>query len=314
MKSHEPVIIVHGGAGEWPTKLHTSGLTGVRIAADHGFEMLSGGGTALDAVEAAIVSMEDNPTFNAGTGSSLNLLGDVEADAGIMDGKTLNGGAVALLRGIKNPIRVARIVMEKTDHVLVAGDSARKLAVNNRLAEADLRVPRRIRIWKEGMRKLRANSPKRTTHKRKTILEFLRNSMDTVGALAQDNRGNLAAGDSTGGVSLKFPGRIGDSPILGAGLHADNKAGAATATGIGEQAIRLSISKVACDLMRSYSAQAAALRTIRYSTSTLGSGMGIITLDRKGSYGVAHNTKHLCWAVKSGRISVESMTGNRFVA
>src|SRR4029077_21241577 len=129
MRQTKPIIIVHGGAGDWPSELHKRGLNGVRKATDRGFRILFGGGSALDAVEAAIVSLEDDPVFNAGRGSTLNLRGEIETDAGIMDGKTLRGAGVALLRDIKNPIKAARIVFEKTDHVLIAGAAARELSI-----------------------------------------------------------------------------------------------------------------------------------------------------------------------------------------
>jgi L-asparaginase / beta-aspartyl-peptidase len=305
---HKPVIIVHGGAGDWPTHLHKSALAGVRNAADFGFEVLRKNGSAMDAVEAAVVSMEDNPTFNAGTGATLNLLGQIETDAAIMDGETLHGGGVALLRNIRNPIKVARIVMEQTDHVLMAGSAAEKLALVNGLPRGNLRVPRRIRAWKEGMRQLRL---KRTPSSNRTLEIFTGKQFDTVGALAIDAKGNLAAGDSTGGVSLKLPGRIGDSPILGAGLYADNRSGAATSTGLGEQAMRLAISKTACDFMKAETGPAAAIKTIRLATKAVGVGTGILTLDRKGRYGIAHNTRNLCWAVASDSISTQKMRGTR---
>ena len=151
------VIIVHGGAGDWPSKLHKQGLSGVGVAADRGFRIVSKEGSALDAVEAAIVMMENNPVFNAGRGSTLNLVGEIETDAAIMDGKTLKGGGVALLRDIRNPIKAARIVMDKTDHVLLAGEAARKLALANGLAKSNLRVSKRVHAWKEGLRKLKKN-------------------------------------------------------------------------------------------------------------------------------------------------------------
>jgi L-asparaginase / beta-aspartyl-peptidase len=262
----------------------------------------------MDAVEAAVVSMEDNPIFNAGTGSTLNLLGRIETDAAIMDGKTLHGGGVALLRNIRNPIKVARIVMEQTDHVLMAGSAAEKLALANGLHRGKLRVPRRVRAWKEGLKQLRL---KRTRSSNKTLEIFTGKQLDTVGALAIDAEGNLAAGDSTGGVSLKLPGRIGDSPILGAGLYADNRSGAATSTGLGEQAMRLAISKTACDIMRTETGPRAAIKTIRLATKAVGVGTGILTLDRKGRYGIAHNTRNLCWAVASDSISLQRMWGTR---
>jgi beta-aspartyl-peptidase (threonine type) len=308
LTSHHRVIIVHGGAGNWPKELHPSAISGVRKAAGLGFDVLRGDGSAVDAVEAAVVSMENNPVFNAGTGSTLNLVGDVETDAAIMDGRTLRGGAVAVLRNIRNPIKAARLVMDQTDHVLIAGRAAERLANENGLQRANLKVPRRVRAWKSGLRALKSS---RKSSTKNALRMFLGERNDTVGALAMDNDGNLAAGDSTGGVSLKLPGRIGDSPILGAGLYASNKLGAATATGMGEQAIRLVISKTACDMMRRGTALSAATRTIRLATKTLGTGMGIITLDLAGRYGVSHNTRNLCWAARTDTMSVEHMSGTR---
>ena len=313
MPKPKPVIIVHGGAGDWPSKLHERGLKGVRKAADRGFRILSTGGSALDAVEAAIVSLEDHPVFNAGRGSTLNLKGEIETDAAIMDGRTLRGAGVALLRDIKNPIKAARMVFEKTGHVLIAGPAAKELAIANGLAKANLRVSSRVMAWKEGLRKLES---KRFSYLSRTspeiIQHFLAKSSDTVGALSLDNNGNLAAACSTGGVSHKLPGRIGDSAILGAGLYADNSSGAATATGIGEQAMRLVISKAACDLMKRENALSAATKVIRQSTRQFGIGMGVLTLDRNGKYGVAHNTPNLCWAAKTVDGSRAKISGERF--
>jgi beta-aspartyl-peptidase (threonine type) len=235
------------------------------------------------------MEMEDNPIFNAGKGSTLNLAGNVEADAGIMDGKTLRGAGVALLHHVKNPISLAKLVMEKTDHPLLAGETAERLGEAYGLPVANLRIPERVRQDKRGF--------------------FLR---DTVGALALDQKGNLAAADSTGGVSLKLPGRIGDSPILGAGLYADNRLGAATATGVGEIAMRLVVSKSVCDAMLSLTAQRAASKTVKDVTRLAGRGLGIVSLDRKGRYGIAHNTPHLCWAaLTEDEGLVSQMVGSR---
>jgi L-asparaginase / beta-aspartyl-peptidase len=256
--------------------------------------------------------MEDNPVFNAGRGSSLNLVGEVENDAAIMDGSSLRGAGVALLKGIENPIEAARLVLDRTDHVLIAGAAARELAVAGGLAKADLRTRNRVRAWKKGLRELKSKKPlylSRTSPE--IITHFLAKTSDTVGALALDNDGNLAAACSTGGVSLKLPGRIGDSAILGAGLYADNRSGAATATGIGEQAMRIVISKAACDLMRLNDAPSAATRIISHATKMVGIGTGLLTLDRRGRYGVAHNTRHLCWAATTVGETVEKMSGTR---
>ena len=312
MRQPKPVIIVHGGAGDWPTALHRQGLKGVRRAAERGFRILSSGGSALDAVQASIVSLEDDSVFNAGRGSTLNLRGEIETDAAIMEGRTLRGAGVALLRDIKNPVKAARIVFEKTDHVLIAGPAARELAIANGLAKANLRVSSRVKTWKEGLRRLES---KRVSYLSRTspeiIQHFLARSSDTVGALCLDSSGDVAAACSTGGVSLKLPGRIGDSAILGAGLYADNSSGAATATGIGEQAMKLVISKTACDLMKRENAPSAGAKAVRLSTNRLGVGIGILTLDRNGQYGVAHNTRNLCWAVEVVDGSTAKMSGKR---
>lgn len=246
------------------------------------------------------MEMEDNPVFNAGRGSTLNLLGQVEADAGIMDGKTRKGAGVALLHGTKNPIRLAKIVMEKTDHALLAGIGAERLGEAFGLPKANLKIPERVFQWKQAKQRF-GKGDLGDLSKNLRLIRSKGQSLlgDTVGALAIDQNGDLAAADSTGGVSLKLPGRIGDSPIIGAGFFADNRLGAATATGVGEIAMRLVVSKSACDAMQALTAQQAASRTVKRVTEIEGRGLGIITLDRKGRYGVAHNTPHICWASAS---------------
>jgi beta-aspartyl-peptidase (threonine type) len=188
------------------------------------------------------MEMEDNPVFNAGRGSTLNLLGQVEADAGIMDGETRKGAGVALLHRTKNPIRLAKIVMEKTDHALLAGIGAERLGEASGLPKDNLKIPERVYEWKQVKQPFGKGdlvdlpeNPRLIQSKGQSLVG------DTVGALAIDQNG-LAAADSTGGVSLKLPGRIGDSPIIGAGFFADNRLGAATATGVGEIAMRLDVS------------------------------------------------------------------------
>src|SRR5436309_7172029 len=258
------------------------------------------------------MEMEDNPVFNAGSGSTLNLVGQVEADAGIMDGKTRRGAGVALLRHTKNPISLARLVMEKTDHALLAGKSAERLGDAFGLPRANLKLPERVYQWEQARRGLAKGVLGNFSRNLKLIRSKGQNIVgDTVGALAIDQNGDLAAADSTGGVSLKLPGRIGDSPILGAGLYADNRVGAATATGVGEIAMRLVICKTACELMRRETGPSAATDTIRLATKKVGIGMGILTLDRKGRFAAAHNTRHLCWAARTRLTSVEKMWGTR---
>ncbi len=305
------VIVVHGGAGEWPRNRRAKGLSGVRRAAKTGFKVLRSGRSSLDAVESAVVSMEDDPVFNAGTGSTLNLLGEVETDAALMDGRKLEGAGVALVRGVKNPIRLARVVMDQTDHALIAGYGAERIAAVYGLPTADLTVKTRVNAWRRQLLNLESGRPgpfKKNLRLMKTKLRF--GLGDTVGALALDRRGNLAAACSTGGVSLKLPGRIGDSAILGAGLYAD-RVGAATATGIGELAMRSLISRMAVEAMKSSTADEAALGNVRVVGEELGRGVGMLTLDRHGGFGVAHNTPHLCWAAMSNGEIEARISGTR---
>lgn len=257
--------------------------------------------------------MEDNPIFNAGTGSTLTIEGEVENDAAIMDGKFLQGGGVAIVKGVRNPVRLARLVMERTDHVLIGGSGAEKLARAFKLPKANPRVPRRVRALRQELKRFRTGRLTGLPRNYKLLRAGLLSPLsDTVGALALDAEGNLAAACSTGGMSMKLPGRIGDTPILGAGLYADNSTGAATATGIGELAIRSSISRVASDLMKNRSASAAALQATRFVGSKFGKGLGVITLKRNGQFGAAHNTRHMCWAVETTDAGpITQMTGKR---
>ncbi len=301
------IIVVHGGAGRWPQRRQRDGLLGIRVAVEAGSRVLQRRGHARDAVETAIISLEDNPIFNAGVGSALNLDGDVEMDAAIMDGASLRAGAVALVRGVRNPIKLARIVMERTDHVLIAGRGAGMMASGFGVPKARLRVDERVQAWRKAQRDFKRGRAASLSMNYALYKSGVLRKMDTVGALALDARGNLAAACSTGGLSLKLPGRIGDSAIIGAGLYADNTLGAATATGIGEIAIRAAISKTACDLMKRFPAPAASELVIKTVNSRIGRGLGIITLDRQGRYGVAHSTRHLLWGVADGSNEPEAM-------
>ncbi|MEM2975348.1 MAG: isoaspartyl peptidase/L-asparaginase [Candidatus Bathyarchaeia archaeon] len=305
MESQKPAIVVHGGAGEWQPERREAGIKGVEKAASIGFEVLKRGGAALDAVEAAVAFMEDNEVFNAGRGSSLTIDKRVEMEAAIMDGKTLNAGAAGLLEDIKNPVRLARIVMENTDHVFVVGEGAKKLAELFRLEKANPISELRLKYWHEAKEKLAIGKlnylPRlyRLIQKNPTLFQ-----LETVGAAAIDIEGNLAAATSTGGISLKIPGRIGDTPLIGCGTYADNEAGACSATGIGEIAIRFVLAKTACDYMRNgFSAQIAVENSIKNVNRRLKdvavNQIGLIAVDSKGGIGAAHNSPHLCWAFMS---------------
>ncbi len=287
-------IIVHGGAGTIKKEEKIpKAIEGVREAALAGWKELKRG-SALDAVEEAIKALEDNPVFNAGTGSVLTLDGKVEMDAAIMRGKTLEAGAVASIWGVKNPISVARKVMEKTDHVLLVGEGALKFARIMGFEEYDPTTEERIEQWKKLREKLLKEGTipywKKISELIKEYPEVLRS---TVGAVAFDGE-EIVAGTSTGGVFLKIFGRVGDTPIIGAGTYANEFAGA-SCTGLGEVAIKLSLAKTAVDFVRlGLNAQKASEAAIELATKYFGKDtMGIIMIDREGNVGFAKNTKHM---------------------
>jgi len=295
----KPVIVVHGGAGAWNPERSQPGLEGVKKAAKTGFEILKHGGSAVDSVMEAVAVMEDGGTFNAGYGSSLNIDKRVEMEASIMDGKTLQAGAVGLLEDIRNPVRLAKIVMEKTDHVFVVGEGAEKLAETFNLERREPITELRLKYYEKQRKALlegRSRLP-RLANLVKNYPELF--TLETVGAVALDKEGNVAAATSTGGFSLKLPGRIGDSPLIGCGNYADNQAGACSATGVGEIAIRLVLSKTVCDFMENgKTAQEAvelAINIVNRRIPDTYNSMGLIAVDVYGRVGAAHNSRNLCW-------------------
>ncbi|MEM2102613.1 MAG: isoaspartyl peptidase/L-asparaginase family protein [Candidatus Bathyarchaeia archaeon] len=301
MQKRAPVILVHGGAGEWPLEKRDVGLAGVREAAEKGFRVLEKNGTALDAVETAVKTMEDKDVFNAGLGSSLTIEKKIEMEASIMEGKTLRAGATSLLSDIKNPVRLARLIMENTDHVYIVGEGAEKLARLFKLERRNATTQLRLESWN----KLKEQFKKGKLEYLPKIYKLVKEhpnlfQLDTVGAVSLDKDGNVAAATSTGGVTLKFPGRIGDTPLIGCGTYADNEAGACSATGIGEIAVRLVLSKSVCDQMREgSSAQKAvekAIRTVNRRIQDTFNHMGLIAVDKRGDIGVAHNSPNICHA------------------
>lgn len=299
-RKQKPVIVVHGGAGTWQPERSQPGILGVKRATVEGFEMLKKGGTALDAVMEAVSVLEDDGAFNAGYGSSLNIDKQIEMEASIMDGKTLRAGATGLLRDIKNPVRLARIVMEDSDHVFVVGEGAEKLAKLHRLPRRNPVSELRLGYFKEQKKALlegKYDLPKLTELARKHPELF---NLETVGAVAFDKDENLAAATSTGGFPLKLPGRIGDSPLIGCGTYADNRAGACSATGVGEIAIRLVLSKTVCNYMENgKSAEKAvelAIQLVNDRIKTEYNSMGLIAVDNKGGIGAAHNSPNMCWS------------------
>ena len=299
----KPVIVVHGGAGEWQPERSKAGIAGVKTATKIGFDILKKNG-ALDAVEAAVVSMEDDPVFNAGLGSTLAIDGRIEMEASIMDGKSLKAGATSLLRDIKNPVHLARIIMENTDHIYIVGEGAEKLARAFKLERRDPSTELRLQYWKSLKDKLKRGQVDYLPKTYKLIKEnpslF---QLDTVGAVAQDRHGNIAAATSSGGVGLKFPGRIGDTPLIGCGTYADDESGACSATGMGEVAMRLVLAKSVCDEMHSgISAQEAvekAITLVNRRIRDTANSMGLIAVDKEGGIGVAHNSRNICYAYMS---------------
>ncbi len=307
MNMQRPTIIVHGGAGEWRPERRGAGITGVKEAAKSGFDFLKQNGNALDAVESAVMSMEDNEVFNAGLGSSLSLDKRIEMEASIMDGKTLSAGAVGLVSDVKHPVHLARIVMENTDHIFIVGQSAEKLAEIFSLERRNPNTNLREKYWRELKNKMTQDElsylPK--------LSELLKShpnlfNLDTVGAVAVDEEGNVAAATSTGGISLKVPGRIGDSPLIGCGNYADNEAGACSATGIGEIAIRLVLAKSTCDLIRvgqtPQKATEISIQEVNRRMQNVSNQMGLIAVDSEGRIGAAHNSHHLVWAYMTPQI------------
>lgn len=274
---NRPVIVVHGGAWYIPPRLHAAYQEGCRRAALLGWECLTNGGSALDAVETAVVSLENETTYDAGRGSYFNAADEVEMDAIIMDGRTLTFGAVAAIQQVLNPVRVARLVMERTPHHFIVGQGATAFA-----REMGLLADPGVAVGKRELEEEEWTPPG-----------------DTVGAVALDLDGNLAAATSTGGTPNKHPGRVGDSPLVGCGAYADNLAGAAGATGSGEQLMRIVISKAVCDRMAAgLPAQQAVEEAIRLLQRRVNGYGGLIAIDRAGRVGLAHNTPNLAYAYR----------------
>ncbi len=300
MTTRKPVIVVHGGAGNRSPEHDNPWLEGVKKAAKTGFDVMLNGGSALDAVVEAVAVLEDEGVYNAGYGSALTIEKTVEMEASVMEGKNLKAGAVGLLRDIRNPVRLARIVMEHTDHVFVVGEGAEKLAKLFNLERRNPITELRLKYYEQQKQALlegKIELPK--------LAELVKNhpelfDLETVGAVALDKRGNVAAATSTGGFPLKLPGRIGDSPLIGCGTYADNRSGACSATGVGEIAIRLCLAKTVCNYMESgKTAQESvetALRLVNERMAGTYNSMGLIAVSVKGDIGAAHNSKHLCWA------------------
>jgi beta-aspartyl-peptidase (threonine type) len=290
------VIVVHGGAWAMPDDVVDAHVLGVQKAVAEGWRVLERGGKALDAVEAAIVNMEDDETFDAGRGSFLTRDGRVQLDALMMDGATMRAGGVGCVEHIRNPIQAARLVLDQSPHVYFVGEGAERFAQEHGMQlcrNGELVIEREIQRLKEAQAKEAAGHPDFTFAGPQT-------SHDTVGAVALDANGDIAAGTSTGGTLNKDPGRVGDSSLIGCGCYADNQSAAASCTGWGEPIMKLVLAKWAADRVRSGGApDATATEAISYLQRRLQGHGGIILLDARGRFGIAHNTPRMAWAYKS---------------
>lgn len=283
-------LIVHGGAWEIPDAEVAEHREGVERGIAAGWAVLEAGGSALDAVEAAVRVLEDAPIFDAGTGSVLNSDGNIEMDAAIMDGQTLRSGGVAAISRIKNPISLARHVLD-SDVVLLVGQGAERFAEGLGIprCQAEELIVERERIrWA----KIKASGAR-------TQDAFMGQPHDTVGAVALDQHGNIAAATSTGGTPNKMPGRVGDSPLIGAGLYADNLTGGGSSTGWGESIIKVLLAKTATDAIDRFGdPMIAARHAVELLHRRVGGYGGIILLGSDGKPGFAFNTPRMAYGYR----------------
>lgn len=296
-KTRAPLLLIHGGCGAAPPT--SSQLKTIEMALDRGESLLQKGASALDAAEAAVVVLEKSGRFNAGKGSKRQMDGIARMDASLMNGKDLSAGAVAAMEGILTPIRAARLVMEQTPHLLLVGKSAERLArlFHLPLLPASLAAPKppsealSLGKWEPLFRKLQ--QAKETEEEAK---------LGTVGAVARDKEGNVAAATSTGGIRLMLPGRVGDSPLIGAGTYADNQAGAVSMTGIGEAIIRAGLAKeITLALEKGASPEEAGTDALIRMRRRIGGEAGAIILSADGDFALLHTTGYMPGGYRAGR-------------
>ena len=285
-------IAIHGGSGtiekgEFSADRERSIRAALEQAARAGYEVLAGGGSSLDAVTRAVTLLEDSPHFNAGRGAVFNAEGVNELDASIMEGAGLNAGAVAAVRRVRNPVLLARKVMDESAHVMLMGEGAEIFAREHGIAFEDDAYFHTDYRWRQLQRARAASGPDST---------FLSETPDrwfsTVGAVALDSKGDLAAATSTGGMTNKRWGRVGDSPIIGAGTYADNRSCAVSATGHGEYFIRAAVAKDICARMQ-YSGvrlREGADQVVRKELADMGGAGGVIAVDPRGELALVFNT------------------------
>jgi beta-aspartyl-peptidase (threonine type) len=285
-----PAMAVHGGAWAIPQDQLSAHREGCRRALEEGLRILDSGGSSLDAVAAAVIVLENDEAFDAGRGSFLNEAGTVVLDAGIMDGRSLACGSVAHVVGVRNPVMLARKVLE-SPHAVLVGEGAHEFAVRNGIETCD---PEELVASSE---RARWNTLRGVDMSAWAVEMF----GDTVGAAALDAAGNLAAATSTGGSPMKPLGRVGDSPFIGAGLYASNQSAAVSATGHGELIIPLVWSKAAADLVAAGLPATAAASCALDLLSPVGARAGLIIVDRDGLVGAAWNTPAMAYAFRDGQ-------------
>lgn len=314
------VLVIHGGAGtilktSMTPAMEKNYTEGLSTALQKGYDILANGGSSLDAAEAAIKELEDNPLFNAGKGAVFTNEGKNELDASIMDGKTLAAGAVAGVTTVKNPITAARAVMEKSNHVMLAGAGADQFAAQSGLAIVDPSYFFTPQRW-DALQQIKQTDSLKTEldHSGKKSNSShhhdisIPTKFSTVGAVALDQYGNLAAATSTGGMTNKRFGRIGDSPIIGAGTYANNNTCAISCTGWGEFYIRLVMAKTISDMMEfgKMSLKNAANEMVMKRLTALGGEGGLIAIDNKGNIAMPFNTEGMYRGVmKKGKMTIK---------
>lgn len=314
--SPPPTLVIHGGAGvilraDMSPGQESEYRAALKAALDAGYAVLEAGGTALDAVTTAVVLLEDCPLFNAGRGAVLNAEGACELDAAIMDGRHRAAGAVTGVRHIRNPVRLAREVMEKSPHVMLTGEGAEQFAatLGHATVPNDYFITERRRAQWERARELEARRQDTTFLEEKVRLDGPdERKFGTVGAVALDRHGNLAAATSTGGMTNKKYGRVGDSPVIGAGTYADNRTCAVSATGHGEYFIRAVVAHdIAARMAHRGEPLAEAAAAVIAGVGELGGTGGVIAVDARGHIALPFNTPGMyrAWRKSTGESAVE---------
>lgn len=301
-----PVVVVHGGAGHIPKERAELSTIGVKEAARTGYAILQKGGSAMDAVVEAVALMENNPRFNAGLGSVLNVKGEVEMDAMVMDGRNLDSGAVSAVRRIANPVQLARLVMEKTKHLCLTAEGASKFARSMGVPE----VPEESLITDYAKMRWKKNLQPDANP-----VECQMGKMGTVGAVAVDKDGNIACATSTGGMINKMEGRVGDTPCVGCGGYADNNIGAVSPTGHGEAIMKVTLSRlILFHMEQGKTPEEASDLALTYMKERVDGLGGVVVVDPKGTWAARFSSFQMSWAAaQQGELHYGLYHGEDFV-